>query len=115
MFLIGLVGHSLLEIAARTYYAFGDAVTPTVAAVLAMALQVGVSLALLHYTGMGFGGLALANAVAFTLQAAALLVVLYLRRRAFNLAVVLRGWGVAALGASSLAIILAATFRLAIQ
>ena len=110
MFLLGLVGHSLVEIAARTFYAFGDAVRPTLAAVLAMGLQIGISIALLNYTQLDFGGLALANAIAFSVQAAGLLAVLYLKRRAFNVTSVLRGWGIAALGAVCLSAVLAATF-----
>ena len=113
MFLVGLMGHSLLELAARTFYAWGDAVTPTVAAVLAMALQVGVSLVLLRNTGLGFGALALATTFAFSAQAIGLLVVLYWRRRAFNIAAVLRGWAAAALAAGCMAVILAISFRLA--
>ena len=114
MFLLGLVGHSLVEIAARTFYAFGDAVRPTLAAVLAMGLQIGISIALLNYTQLDFGGLALANAIAFSVQAAGLLVVLYLKRRPFNVTAVLRGWGIAALGAICLAAVLAATFGKAV-
>ena len=114
MFLLGLVGHALVEIAARTFYAFGDAVRPTLAAVLAMGLQIGISIALLNYTQLDFGGLALANSIAFSVQAAGLLIVLYLKRRVFDLTLVLRGWGIAALGAICLGAVLAVTFGITV-
>jgi len=68
---------------------------------------------LLRNTGLGFGALALANTFAFSAQAIGLLVVLYWRRRAFNIAAVLRGWAAAALAAGCMAVILAISFRLA--
>ena len=77
MFLLGLVGHSLVEIAVRTFYAKQDARTPFIAAALTAALFVGLCFALIPL--MGHAGIALANSLAFTAEAVGLLWVL--RRR----------------------------------
>ena len=108
MFLVGLVGHALLEIGARTFYARQDAVTPTLVAIAAMVLQIAFSLLLVRVPGLGYGGLALSNALAFTLQALALLVLLFVRLRAFDLRRVLQGVGKVALATVGVALTLAA-------
>ena len=73
-FLVGLVGHSLLEIAARAFYARQDAKTPLVAtAINAVAF---VSLGLLLFRSLGSAGIALSNSLAFSLEAVILLAVL---------------------------------------
>ncbi len=77
MFLLGLVGHSLVEIAVRTFYAKQDARTPFIAAAFTAALFVGLCFALIPL--MGHAGIALANSLAFTAEAVGLLWVL--RRR----------------------------------
>lgn len=79
MFLLGLVGHSLLEITARAFYARKDARTPLVAALGAMAVFVALAAALFRV--MGHAGIALANSTAFTLQAFGLLILLLRRER----------------------------------
>lgn len=78
MFLLGLVGHSLVDVAARTFYAHQDARTPLWLAALTLALYVGLGWALIA-TPLGFAGLALANTVAFTVEAGLMLGIL--RRR----------------------------------
>ena len=79
----GLVGHSLLEIAARAFYALQDTRTPVVVGAGAMALNVGLSLGLAwafsRWGWMPHGGLALANSLATALECLVLLVLL--RRR----------------------------------
>lgn len=77
--LLGLAGHSLLEVAARAYYARQDARTPLVAACGSAAVFVGA--AVLGSRAFGPAGIALANALAFTLQALALLALLARRER----------------------------------
>jgi putative peptidoglycan lipid II flippase len=78
MFLVGLAGQSLVEIASRAFYAHQDARTPLLLAAVTLALYVGLGMAL--SPGLGFAGLALANSLAFTTEAALMLVILYRRR-----------------------------------
>jgi len=79
----GLVGHSLVEILARAFYALHDTRTPVLVGALAMALNVVFSLLFSAWFAqagwMPHGGLALANSLATALEAAGLLVMM--RRR----------------------------------
>lgn len=84
MYLVGLAGHSLLEIASRTFYARKDALRPTVMAVFGMALQIGLALWLFRLPQLGFSGLALANSIAYTVQAVGLLVWLAVQFAGFD-------------------------------
>jgi putative peptidoglycan lipid II flippase len=68
---LGLLGHSILEIITRAFYALHDTRTPVVVGVAAMALNIALSLLLIG--PLSFGGLALANTVATTLEALSLL------------------------------------------
>lgn len=73
-FLLGLVGHSLLEVAVRAYYAQQDARTPLVAAALTV---IGFFLLVLILTPpLGAPGIALANTLAFSGEALLLLFLL---------------------------------------
>jgi putative peptidoglycan lipid II flippase len=80
---LGLVGHSLVEITSRAFYALHDTRTPVLVGVAAMTLNVVFSLAfarLFQAWGLApHGGLALANSLATGLEAAALLALM--RRR----------------------------------
>jgi len=102
LYLAGLTGHALLEIAARSFYAQHNARTPMWAAGINSALFVGLAVAL---TGrMGAGGIALAGTVAFTLEA---LVLLWLLARQYpglgeTRATLLRTAAACALGAAAL-------------
>jgi len=77
-FLLGLAGHSLLEVTARGFYSRQNALVPLGGALVGLATF--VALALVLYQPLGSAGIALANSLAFTLQAMFLLLVL---RRAF--------------------------------
>ncbi|MGW8224602.1 MAG: lipid II flippase MurJ, partial [Anaerolineales bacterium] len=77
-FLLGLAGHSLLEVAARGYYAQQDAVTPLWASALMAATF--TILAIIFSSSFGASGIALANALAFTGEA---MLLLYLLNRKF--------------------------------
>lgn len=68
---LALVGHSVLEIVARLFYAQQDTLTPFKVAAVAMLANLGLSLLLIRV--LSYGGLALANALAFTLEASMLL------------------------------------------
>ncbi|PWH19074.1 MAG: murein biosynthesis integral membrane protein MurJ [Anaerolineae bacterium] len=67
VYLLGLLGHSLLEVAVRAFYAQQDARTPlTSAALTSLAF---ILLGILFYRPLGAAGIALANVVAFSGQA----------------------------------------------
>jgi len=74
---LGLVGHSCLELAARTFFAQQDTVTPLLIA--AGSAGANILLALLLMGPLGAGGLALANSLAVSGEVLVLLLVL--RRR----------------------------------
>ncbi len=76
-FAIGLFAHSCLEIIARAFYAMHDTKTPVLVGVLAMGLN--LALSLLTISPLAQGGLALANSLATLVEMSALLYIL--RRR----------------------------------
>lgn len=76
LFLIGLVGHSLMEVAGRSFYARQDAITPLKTA--ALNTLVFILLAALLGAWIGAPGIALANSLAYTSQA---LLLLWLQNR----------------------------------
>ena len=77
LFSLGLVGHSLIEIFARAFYALHDTWTPAIAAMGSMAVNLLLGLALPSlFTRAGLaahGGLALANALAALIEMVVLL------------------------------------------
>jgi len=79
----GLVGHSIMEILTRAFYAQQDTKTPVVIGTIAMGLNVLFSLlfsSLFAQSGwLPLGGLALANSLATALEAAALFI--FMRKR----------------------------------
>jgi putative peptidoglycan lipid II flippase len=79
----GMVGHCVVEIMARAFYAMQDTKTPVFIGALAMGLNVGFSLFFSNwFTRLGWmphGGLALANSLATGLEASMLWV--FMRRR----------------------------------
>lgn len=85
---VGLVGLSAIEVLARAFYALHDTWTPALAALLSVVLNVVLGLTLPPvFTALGVmshGGLALASALAFTVQMAALLVLIYRRIGGFD-------------------------------
>jgi putative peptidoglycan lipid II flippase len=70
-YLVGLMGHTLLEVAARAFYARQNARTPMLAAALRAALFVGLAIVL--YRALASAGIALSNSLAFTIEAALLI------------------------------------------
>jgi putative peptidoglycan lipid II flippase len=70
-FTVGLLGHSLLELAARIFYAHKNTVLPFYFACGATALNMGLCVVLAGWLGQA--GLALANSIAVTLQSCLLL------------------------------------------
>jgi putative peptidoglycan lipid II flippase len=79
----GLVGHCIVEIVSRAFYALHDTKTPVIIGVIAMSLNILFSLILTRvFSSIGWmphGGLALANSLATALETAILLVLM--RRR----------------------------------
>jgi putative peptidoglycan lipid II flippase len=79
----GLVGHCIVEIFSRAFYALHNTIIPVVVGVLAMALNIGLSIILSGWFEqigwMPHGGLALANSLATGLEAVVLWVLM--RRR----------------------------------
>ena len=79
-FTSGLVGHSLVEIVSRAFYALEDTRTPVILGTIAMSLNVVLSLAfaeLFRRWGLApHGGLALANSLATTIEAVGLLLLM---------------------------------------
>jgi putative peptidoglycan lipid II flippase len=82
---LGLVGHSVVEIISRAFYALHDTRTPVMVGVAAMSLNIVFSLLFsAWFARMGWmphGGLALGNSLATFLE---MLVLLYLMRRRLN-------------------------------
>jgi putative peptidoglycan lipid II flippase len=79
----GLVGHSIMEVLTRAFYAQQDTRTPVIIGVVAMALNVLFSISFSRlFAQIGWfplGGLALANSLATALEAAALFI--FMRKR----------------------------------
>lgn len=73
-YLLGLVGHSLIEILARAFYARQNARIPLLTTAANMAAF--VILSLLLFRPLGSPGIALSNSLAFTLEAVLLLLLL---------------------------------------
>jgi putative peptidoglycan lipid II flippase len=94
-FSAGLVGHSLLEIVSRAFYAMKDTRTPALVGTAAMSLNVILSLAFSAlFTRLGWmphGGLALANSLATAIESAVLLGLMGRRLQGLDLARIQRG------------------------
>jgi putative peptidoglycan lipid II flippase len=91
----GLVGHSVVEILSRAFYALHDTKTPVIVGTLAMGLNALFSFAfaaLFKQIGwMPHGGLALANSFATALEAVALFVVMRKRLNGIEGGQIMRG------------------------
>jgi putative peptidoglycan lipid II flippase len=106
----GLVGHSLLEIIARAFYAMQDTRTPVAVGAGAMALNVVLSVVLsLMFARAGrppHGGLALANSLATTLECLTLFVLLSRRIGGLELARLRRGVSATLAGTAVMGVVL---------
>ncbi len=78
-FLLGLLGHSLLEVAARAFYAKQNAMTPLLASFLNTVLF--IFTASLLVKPLGAPGIALANTISFTSEASLLWILLTRQRQ----------------------------------
>jgi putative peptidoglycan lipid II flippase len=98
----GMVGHAIMEILTRAFYAQHDTKTPVIIGTVAMALNIVFSIAfikLFEFIGwMPHGGLALANSMATALEAIVLFIVMQKRLNGIEGKFILRGIMSAALG-----------------
>ena len=98
----GLVGHALVEILSRAFYALHDTRTPVTVGVIAMGLNVVFSLLFPgmfeRWGWMPHGGLALANSLATGLESVTLVFLMRRRMKGLNGAHIWKGVGVALLG-----------------
>ena len=107
---IGLVGHSVMEILARAFYALHDTKTPVLVGIGAMSLNVvfSVTFAAL-FTRIGWmphGGLALANSLATALEMVGLMILMRKRLNGINGKSIARGFAQAAVAALGMGIAL---------
>lgn len=111
---VGLVGHSVVEVMARAFYALHDTKTPVLVGVFAMTLNLLFSVAftaLFNQVGLApHGGLALANSLATALEMGGLLVLMRRRLNGLNGKKILAGAGQA--GIATLAMSLGLWFWL---
>ncbi|MEA3325732.1 MAG: murein biosynthesis integral membrane protein MurJ [Chloroflexota bacterium] len=103
----GLVGHALVEILSRAFYALHDTRTPVIVGVVAMALNIGFSLlfsALFARMGwMPHGGLALANSLATALESIVLVILMRKRLNGLERRFIWKGVGISILGSGIMA------------
>ncbi len=107
---IGLVGHAVMEILARAFYALHDTKTPVIVGIGAMSLNVVFSIAfaaLFERIGwMPHGGLALANSLATALEMVLLMILMRKRLGGIEGKAIARGFGQATLAALGMGIAL---------
>ncbi len=103
----GLVGHSLVEILSRAFYALHDTRTPVIVGVAAMGLNITLSIFLsrvfVEIGWMPHGGLALANSSATALESIVLLVLMNRRLQGLNGKHIWQGVGQAVLASAVMA------------
>lgn len=104
-FAAGLVGHSVMEVLTRAFYAQQDTRTPVIIGTVAMGLNVAFSILFSRWFALigwyPLGGLALANSLATAIEATALFIFMHRRLNGIEGARVARGFvrcGAAALG-----------------
>ncbi len=104
----GLVGHSLVEILSRAFYALHDTKTPVIIGTVAMGLNVLFSFTFAWLFGqigwMPHGGLALANSLATALEASALFIFMRRRLNGIEGSYIARGFAACALAALGMGI-----------
>jgi putative peptidoglycan lipid II flippase len=97
----GLVGHSMLEILSRAFYALHDTKTPVVVGAIAMGLNIVFSFAFSYlFSIIGWiplGGLALANSLATALEAATLFIIMRRRLKGIGGTNIAKGFIIAAI------------------
>jgi putative peptidoglycan lipid II flippase len=104
----GLVGHSVMEVLTRAFYAQHDTKTPVIIGTIAMGLNVVLSFTFARlFSQMGWmphGGLALANSLATALEATALFIFMRQRLKGIEGNFIARGFLACALAAIGMGI-----------
>jgi putative peptidoglycan lipid II flippase len=104
----GLVGHSVMEVLTRAFYAQQDTKTPVIIGTIAMGLNVLFSILFSQFfTQIGWfplGGLALANSLATALEAVALFIVMRNRLNGIEERYIARGFSVFAIASLGMAV-----------
>jgi integral membrane protein MviN len=104
----GLVGHSVMEVLTRAFYAQHDTKTPVIIGTIAMGLNVVFSFAFSRFFSqigwMPHGGLALANSLATALEATALFIFMRRRLRGIEGSYIVRGFAACAIAALGMGI-----------
>jgi len=112
----GMVGHSIMEILTRAFYAQHDTKTPVFIGVVAMGLNVVFSILFAKiFASIGWmphGGLALANSFATALEAAALFIVMRKRLNGIDGKQILNGFALSSLGVLSMTLVIIGWFYL---
>ena len=112
----GLVGHSVVEITSRAFYALRDTKTPVVIGILTMGLNLVLSLLFtrlfLVLGWMPHGGLALANSLATFLEMIGLLILMRRRLDGMDGRLIWQGVRQAGVGAAAMAAVLGGWLRL---
>jgi len=73
-YLIGLLGHSVVELGVRSFYARQNARAPMLTSGLGFLIYTGLAIGLMRY--LGAGGIALANSISYSIQALTLVILL---------------------------------------
>ena len=112
----GMIGHSIMEILTRAFYAQHDTKTPVFIGVVAMGLNVVFSILFAKiFASIGWmphGGLALANSFATALEAAALFIVMRKRLNGIDGKKILNGFALSLLGVLSMSLVIFGWFYL---
>lgn len=107
---VGLVGHSIMEVLTRAFYAQQDTKTPVVIGVIAMGLNILFSILFSKwFDSIGWlplGGLAFANSLATAIEAIALFIVMRKRLNGIEGNHILRGAIPSLISASAMALVL---------
>jgi putative peptidoglycan lipid II flippase len=111
VFLVGLPAHALNIILARAFYSGKDTVTPVTVAVIAVAVNVAISVATVGR--LGLQGLALGIAVGAWFEAVSLTLLLHRRHLTVAVAPVVNGAALSLVGALGAALLAAAVLALA--
>jgi putative peptidoglycan lipid II flippase len=113
----GMVGHSIMEILTRAFYAQHDTKTPVTIGVIAMGLNVVFSILFAKiFASIGWmphGGLALANSFATALEATALFIVMRKRLHGIDGRQILNGFAFSSLGVLFMTLVIFGWFYLA--